>query len=742
MNHLTGLRAEADRERRKEQMREQGAIRKRLHSALWIRWAAVYLVIVTVPFLVFTFFFSRYLNEENVRLSDESVRATLEKMAADVDGNAEMMFNIAEQVSRNRNFREVNAENFSFDSRDNIRASLFAFCLTNRFFSDIVYYTPSVPRVAFTSLGTYLADSYRMFFVKEEGNWVLINQLDRVKNAPYWFAAEEVNIGRTFQFPALIFLQPVENTHGGFLAFIITETTFRTALPANGSVSVYWGDTRLYPFDKTDEKLLSAVPGDPPRRSGDGRVLCAMTSGATGLTYYYAAEESGMSTVAARGLMGFMLFTALTGLACVIGVIAFSRRTARPIDRLVEESRRIVPEAGSGVESIRSAMTELVSRSEELEGLRQESIRSHALIRLIRGRYADSASAEESLRRADIALRMKNRVILLMEKDGPDDDGIILNRVVRTLGKRYDVYGFEYASTYVMLCGLPEAGTEDFVRELRQLADGYRDSGLRFAVGSTFENLNDAPTSYMQALCAARGEGHGSVAVFVPEDRELFYPKEELIALREALQAQDSSREAFLFDVLMRLARENSHIPPYTQGLLSQMIGTYIEEGRVYGDSYEKVFATVAPGDADHLADCVRTLHEEAVRRMKSGDEENSGGMTEVAGFISASTDLKKLTVASVAEQFGMSPSSLSHRFKEQMGCNISDYILARKLNHACAMLRATEDTVSQIAEDVGYTQYTSFVRQFKVQKGMTPSQYRAAWRDGAPEEKEEGENA
>ena len=59
----------------KEQMREQGTIRKRLHSALWIRWAAVYLVIVTVPFLVFTFFFGRYLNAENVRLSDESVRA-------------------------------------------------------------------------------------------------------------------------------------------------------------------------------------------------------------------------------------------------------------------------------------------------------------------------------------------------------------------------------------------------------------------------------------------------------------------------------------------------------------------------------------------------------------------------------------------------------------------------------------------------------------------------------------------
>ena len=69
------------------------------------------------------------------------------------------------------------------------------------------------------------------------------------------------------------------------------------------------------------------------------------------------------------------------------------------------------------------------------------------------------------------------------------------------------------------------------------------------------------------------------------------------------------------------------------------------------------------------------------------------------------------------------------------MGCNISDYILTCKMNHACTLLRSTEETVAYIAEKVGYSQYTSFVRQFKRQKGVTPTAYREAWQRGEGKE-------
>ena len=42
---------------------------------------------------------------------------------------------------------------------------------------------------------------------------------------------------------------------------------------------------------------------------------------------------------------------------------------------------------------------------------------------------------------------------------------------------------------------------------------------------------------------------------------------------------------------------------------------------------------------------------------------------------------------------------------------------------------------VADIAEKVGYSQYTSFVRQFKRQKGVTPTAYREAWQRGEGKE-------
>lgn len=82
-----------------------------------------------------------------------------------------------------------------------------------------------------------------------------------------------------------------------------------------------------------------------------------------------------------------------------------------------------------------------------------------------------------------------------------------------------------------------------------------------------------------------------------------------------------------------------------------------------------------------------------------------------------------------MAEHFNINPSCLSHRFKEQMSCNISDYITSCKMNRARVLLRSTDLPIAEIATQIGYSQYTSFVRRFKRVKGIIPSAYRNEWR-------------
>lgn len=46
-------------------------------------------------------------------------------------------------------------------------------------------------------------------------------------------------------------------------------------------------------------------------------------------------------------------------------------------------------------------------------------------------------------------------------------------------------------------------------------------------------------------------------------------------------------------------------------------------------------------------------------------------------------------------------------------------------MNRACVLLRSTDLPIAEIATQIGYSQYASFVRQFKRVKGIIPSAYR-----------------
>ena len=227
----------------------------------------------------------------------------------------------------------------------------------------------------------------------------------------------------------------------------------------------------------------------------------------------------------------------------------------------------------------------------------------------------------------------------------------------------------------------------------------------------------------------------GGVAVFEKDEPEEapFYPEEELHALETALANQDRNRTAFLYDILMAMIARNRHVYLYTVTLLSEMIRLYTQalpEERGRSASCGPMVCGQCVNDVEDMLDCLRSLHMQALQRMVEQDIENSAAeMTGIANYISSCEELDTLTVSTVAERYGMNASSLSHRFKKQMGCNISDYIFTCKMNHACALLRSTDLTIAEIAQKVGYSQYTSFVRQFKRQKGLTPTAYRDAWR-------------
>lgn len=83
------------------------------------------------------------------------------------------------------------------------------------------------------------------------------------------------------------------------------------------------------------------------------------------------------------------------------------------------------------------------------------------------------------------------------------------------------------------------------------------------------------------------------------------------------------------------------------------------------------------------------------------------------------------ITLTDLAHKMYTSSSSLSRFFKKQTGIYFSDYLNQLRLRYAAQGLLYTEDNVTKIAVDSGFSNLSVFNRLFRKKYGMSPTEYR-----------------
>jgi transcriptional regulator GlxA family with amidase domain len=81
--------------------------------------------------------------------------------------------------------------------------------------------------------------------------------------------------------------------------------------------------------------------------------------------------------------------------------------------------------------------------------------------------------------------------------------------------------------------------------------------------------------------------------------------------------------------------------------------------------------------------------------------------------------------VAAMVQRSGLSERSLTRRFQRATGLTPIQYVHAIRIEEAKQMLEATQDPIEAIAHDLGYEDASFFIRLFKRDVKLTPSQYR-----------------
>ena len=199
--------------------------------------------------------------------------------------------------------------------------------------------------------------------------------------------------------------------------------------------------------------------------------------------------------------------------------------------------------------------------------------------------------------------------------------------------------------------------------------------------------------------------------------------------LYEAVKQEDIEKVNLMINVLIEILSQCQTKPFFYRSIYREIL-------EIFGMAFEKknlssefIYKEKVDINAENMKSIIQIVQEwERTYFNDIKKKEKSEGdylVLKVLEYIEENIESREINVNMIADHFCVSASNLSHQFKLYTNNKISEYILMRKLERAKEMLENTDYRISEIAELLGYSQTSSFIRTFKHCYGVTPAEYR-----------------
>ncbi len=155
-----------------------------------------------------------------------------------------------------------------------------------------------------------------------------------------------------------------------------------------------------------------------------------------------------------------------------------------------------------------------------------------------------------------------------------------------------------------------------------------------------------------------------------------------------------------------------------------------INELMLQNDIFESLKVTAGLGSTekeavfDFVSEVILTSIGEAVKRKQ---EEGKRPIREAKNYIRLHYK-DALTLEKVSGVVDLNASYLSALFKKETGKTFLEYLTKVRMDKAKEMLKETNETISAICQEVGYSDTKYFVKCFQKYTGLKPNQYRKVY--------------
>ncbi len=214
------------------------------------------------------------------------------------------------------------------------------------------------------------------------------------------------------------------------------------------------------------------------------------------------------------------------------------------------------------------------------------------------------------------------------------------------------------------------------------------------------------------------------------EHSEAQIPQPMLARFKEKLTGRQQGEIAEAIEALMNAMRRGTYPADYCHFILSNLVFAYSDHlksvryrpsGSGHPDLHRQYVGLKHIGEFQSwLSRSVQTFLAETENR----NSERAADTLEAAKRYIEQHLPDDLSLEAVSSNVFISAKYLSRLFKEELGVTYTEYVTARRMETAKALIEGGSLNVEQVAAAVGYGTPAYFIKKFKEAHGCTPGQY------------------
>lgn len=276
---------------------------------------------------------------------------------------------------------------------------------------------------------------------------------------------------------------------------------------------------------------------------------------------------------------------------------------------------------------------------------------------------------------------------------------------------------------------------------LRRVEEALDDPEIAVTIGvsaprTELERLRDACDEAERALGAMLTGGRGSVYFEEKDDgadrRDYEFPRDAQRRIAAGLREGNlDDLNAFMDGLWEANFHRASLTPEAARQLLDELHSAFsgaLRDVSEQSTTHVRVERAPQPATIEEIFDYYRGMLAEAVRTCQSevmGEGDAAALEREICDYINANLMNPELSLAGVADHFGVSGKLVGSVCKAAFGKTYLQYVRDCQIHEAARLLEQTDLSLEEIAQRCGFANLLTFRRNFKAVMNMNPSDFR-----------------